>query len=390
MLNNKVKLLILTAMSASALMVGCGEANEKKVEEKKDPVMTMEKLLNKEENILLDKNGDKYLYLTKNEELNLWDESDNEIQIIDNEKIEGYDIAVGDMFGEKIVYKKITQDGETGSKGYNYGTFIGEVDSQGKYAADTSFVSKEGRLEGYFIDGNRLVVAYDSMSDDKNTSVLLYEFGLDYGFELFNTNDYIHNINIANNILAFNTGVKNEETGEIKETNDTYLINIEGVDRTSALTEKHLEIVKDMQNPMVYGEKIYGLRNIENDLIDIIEYDTKTEQTKVILSGKENNISKNSNMYLLGDTLYVSRVGYNKTEFVGSVDLTNENKVEKFEDNLIIRKEFDDSLLIEKITNEDEFNPTTIYEIMKVRHINPVNEEKEVTPTDQKKEEAQK
>ncbi|MGL5575445.1 MAG: hypothetical protein ACRDCW_07900 [Sarcina sp.] len=390
MLNNKVKLLILTAMSASALMVGCGEANEKKVEEKKDPVMTMEKLLNKEENILLDKNGDKYLYLTKNEELCLWDESDNEIQIVDNEKIEGYDIAVGDMFGNKIVYKKMTQDGETGSKGYNYGTFIGELDSQGKYTADTSFVSKEGRLEGYFIDGNRLVVAYDSSSDDKNTSVLLYEFGLKYGFELFNSDDYIHNINIGNNILAFNTGIKNEETGEIRESKDTYLINIEGVDRSEAITKERVEIVENMREPFIYAEKVYGFTDIDGELVDIIEYDTKTEQTKVILSGTEHNISKNSNMYLLGDTLYVSRVGYNKTEFVGSIDLTNENRVEKFEDNLIIRKEFDDSLLIEKITNEDEFNPTTIYEIMKVRHINPVNEEKEVTPTDQKKEEVQK
>lgn len=370
MLNNKAKLLILTAISASVIIAGCTEskdANQKKVDEKKNPVMTMEQLLNKEENILLDKEGDKYLYLTKNEELCLWDESDNEVQIIDNQKNEGYNIAFGDLFGDKVVYKKITENGETGAQGYNYGTFIGTLNQEGKYISDTSFVSKEGKLEDYFIDGNRLIVSYDSQSDDKNTSVILYEFGLKYGFELFNTDDYIHNIDIANNILAFNTAIKDEKSGTVTKLEDTYLINIEGIDRASVLKEQHLEVVKDMKNPLVYGEKVYGFRDIDNELTDIIEYDTKTEKTKVVLNGKENNISINSNIYLLGDKLYISRVGYNKDEFVGSIDLKNANKIEKFENDLIIRKEFDDSLLIEKVISEDEFNPSTIYEIKKVK-----------------------
>ena len=368
MLSNKVKLLMLSAMSVSMFMVGCGDSNvvnEKKQEEKKPPVMTIERLLNKEENILLDKEGDKYLYLTKDDVLYLWDESDNQIQAIDDKKLEGYDITLGDLFGDKIVYKKVTTDGKMGKELYNYGTFIGKLDADGKYIFNTSFVSEEGKLEGYFVDGNRLIVSYDSKSDDKNTSVILYEFGFDYGFELFKTDDYIHNIYLANNILAFNKGVK-DKNGVITQTGDTYLINIEGIDRTSALKEQHLEVVKDMQNPVVYNHKVYGVRNIENSLIDIIEYDTKTEETKVVLSGAENNISKNSNIYLLDDKLYISRTGYNKDEFVGMIDLKNNNNLEKFEDNIIIRKEFDDSLLIEKVTGEDEFNPTTVYEIMKV------------------------
>ena len=372
MLSNKVKLLILSAMSVSMFMVGCGNSNvvnEKKQEEKKPPVMTMERLLNKEENIILDKEGDKYLYLTKDGELCLWDESDNEIQTIDDKKLEGYDIALGDLFGDKIVYKKVTNDGKMGKELYNYGTFIGKLDSDGKYTFNTSFVSEEGKLEGYFVDGNRLIVSYDSKSDDKNTSVILYEFGFDYGFELFKSDDYIHNIYLANNILAFNLGEKDKQTGSVKETKDTYLINIEGIDRTSVLKEQHLEIVEDMQNPVVYEHKVYGVRSIENDLIDIIEYDAKTKKTKVVLSGAENNISKNSNIYLLKDKLYISRVGYDQAEFVGLVNL-KDNKVEKFEDNIIIRKEFDDSLLIEKIMNEDEFNPVTEYEIMKIKENN--------------------
>lgn len=386
MLNNKAKLLILTAISTSVLMVGCGDnedANKKKVDEKKNPVMTMEQLLNKEENILLDKEGDKYLYLTKGNELCLWDESDNEIQTIDKEETEGYDIATGDLFGDKIVYKKITGNGETGTQGYNYGTFIGVLDAEGKYVADTSFVSKDGKLEDYFIDGNRLVVSYDSQNDDKNTSVILYEFGLKYGFELFNTDEYIHNIDIGNNILAFNTGKKDEISKSVESLKDTYLINIEGVDRSAALTKERVETVKDMINPLVYGEKVYGFRKLDTEIMDVVEYDTKTEKTKVVLSGKENNISVNSNMHLLGDKLYLSRVGYNQDEFVGSIDLKNNNKVEKFDKNIIIRKELDDGLLIEKITSEDEFNPITVYEIMKV-------EIEEVSPTsDDKKEEVQ-
>ena len=369
MLNSKVKLIILAAMSSSLFMVGCGEAaNDKKVEET-ESVMTMEELLDKEKNILVDKDGDRYLYLTKNDELCLWDESDNKVQVIDK-KNDNYDVVFADMFGDKIVYKKITDDGETGVQGYNYGTYIGKINKAGGYEGGTSFVSEKGLLEGYFIDGNRLVVSYDSKTDEANTSVILYEFGLDYGFELFNSEDYFHNLNIANNLLAFNIGKTTTNQGgekAVEIVNDAYVVNIEGIDREGVLTENMTSKIEGMRKPLVYGEKVYGLRSAEHGNEDLIEYDIKTKEIKVILSGEEHLIEPNSAIYLLGDNLYISGFNFGNKSFVGSVNLADEkHPVTKLEGKVLIRKEFDDSLLIEKMTNDNYDAPETIYEIMKV------------------------
>ena len=378
MLNNKVKLIILAAISSSVLMVGCGSTeNEEKVEEKK-ATMTMEDLLDKEKNILVDKEGDKYLYLTNNNELCLWDESDNEVQVIDKEENENYDIAFADIFGNKIAYKKITADGTTGVQGYNYGTFVGELDESGKYVANTSFVSEKGILEGYIIDGNRLVVSYDSKNDDKNTSVILYEFGFDYGFELFNSDNYFHNLHLANNLLVFNIGettTSEDDKKDVEVKNDTYVINIEGIDRADVLTENMVTKIEDIKNPLVYGEKIYGLTSLENGSEDLIEYDMVTKEKKVIMSGEEYSIEPNSTTYILGENLYISGYNYANKSFVGSVNLADGKYTPtKFEDKVLIRKEFDDSLLIEKMTNDNYDNPETIYEIMKVEVSKEVKE----------------
>ncbi|MGL4739481.1 MAG: hypothetical protein ACRC41_01550 [Sarcina sp.] len=313
-----IKFLVATILVTSFGLIGC--TNNEKVkdttgevgvsqEEKKGQAMTLKDLFKGEnENYILDKDAEKYLYINRDGILCLFNESENISYALREPDSKEYHFYDGTIQGEDIIYTQVVklkalitpaEDDENFDeyigfenpvRGYRRGIFYSKLN--GNVLTDgTSFVSKTLNVpQVYDIDNDKLVVSYVGTQDETMNKLVVYDTKHGNGIELLKYNTakgeliVIEDVAIEENNVAITvrTGIGGF---------DTYIIDITNVKTSEDVTDENSIKLEGMSKVCLKDKKAYGIQN--NDLI---EYDIEKKKSITLVTASEGIKSDKGNV----------------------------------------------------------------------------------------------
>ncbi|MGL5822680.1 MAG: hypothetical protein ACRCYE_13825 [Sarcina sp.] len=341
-----IKFLVATILVTLCGLIGC--TNNEKVkdttgeigisqEEKKGQTMTLKELFKGEnENYILDKDAEKYLYINRDGILSLFNADENISYALKEPDSKEYQFYEGTIQGENIIYtqgvklKALINPAEDDSdfdeyrgfenpvRGYRRGTFYSKLNGN-VLEEGTSFVSKTLNVpQVYDIDDDKVVVAYVGTQDETMNKLVVYDINHGNGIELLKYNTakgeliVIADVDIEKNNVAITvrTGIGGF---------DTYIIDITNVKTSEDVTGENSIKIEGMSKACLKDKKVYGIQN--NNLI---EYDIENKKSTILVkadegikSDKENiSFNKNTDMNLSieNDSLIFNRYMNNSND----------------------------------------------------------------------------